>query len=51
MTRPRLTKLVDKKMASIDDLGGGGGGTISSTHKYIEKGKTDILNTQIHKKR
>jgi hypothetical protein len=24
---------------------------ISSTHKYIEKGKTDILNTQIHRKR
>jgi hypothetical protein len=23
MTRPRLTKLVDKKMASIDDLGAG----------------------------
>jgi hypothetical protein len=24
---------------------------ISSTHKYIERGKTDILNTQIHRKR
>jgi hypothetical protein len=24
---------------------------ISSTHKYIEKGKTDILNTQTHRKR
>jgi hypothetical protein len=33
MTRPRLTKLVDKKMASIDDLGGGGGG--NSKLKFI----------------
>jgi hypothetical protein len=24
---------------------------ISSTQKYIEKGKTDILNTQAHRKR
>jgi hypothetical protein len=24
---------------------------ISSTHKYIKRGKTDILNTQIHRKR
>jgi hypothetical protein len=24
---------------------------ISSTHKNIERGKTDILNTQIHRKR
>jgi hypothetical protein len=27
------------------------GKTVSSTLKYIEKGKTDILNTQIHRKR
>jgi hypothetical protein len=26
-------------------------GPIPSTHKYIERGKTDILNTQIHKMR
>jgi hypothetical protein len=24
---------------------------VFSTHKYIERGKTDILNTQIHRKR
>jgi hypothetical protein len=24
---------------------------ISSTHKYIERGKTDIINTQINRKR
>jgi hypothetical protein len=24
---------------------------ISSTHKYIERGQIDILNTQIHRKR
>jgi hypothetical protein len=25
--------------------------SISSTHKYIERSKTDILKTQIHRKR
>jgi hypothetical protein len=26
------------------------GKPISSTYKYLERGKTDILNTQIHRK-
>jgi hypothetical protein len=41
----RLTSLCD---LCVDDIRFT---TVSSTLKYIEKGKTDILNTQIHRKR